>query len=290
MPVQSNTQIISRDDQQVFANLECRPFAFRHRLSSSPLLRIGRLRELARYMESHNLSYYFQDGSGRMSGWGDQPRRTTLSESFDRLAGGNVLVMLKGVHRHPDYALLLDTFLADLGDLLRVDMRKAYRRPICTIIVASPRRITPYHVDDSHNLLLQIQGRKSFHVFDGTDPEIMTAAERDAFWNGDVNAARHTEAKQARATRYELGPGTGVHVPFLYPHWAENGDEVSVAVSMNFQSTRDRALDVHAFNNLLRSRGFHPAAPGHNRLVDSSKVVAYRALSSLRHLSERAAP
>ena len=289
MTLLPETPIVSRNDQPAFSALEQHAFSFRHHLDKSPLLRIGALRVLAEYMQANQLSYFFQNSSGQMSGWGDRPKGLTLLESFDQLEDGNILIMLKSAHRHPDYARLLRTFLDDLGDLLGVNMQKAYQRPICTIIIASPRRVTPYHVDDSHNLLLQVQGQKSFYVFDGTDPEVVTQAERDAFWGGDVNAARHTEAKQAKATLYDLGPGVGVHVPFLYPHWAENGGDVSVAVSMNFQSTRDRALEVHGFNNLLRSRGWHPSAPGRSKLIDSSKVVAFRALSALRTLSEHRA-
>ena len=288
MTIISEAAILSRDDLHAFAGLERHSFGFQQSLDRHPLLDLACLRDLAMFMQNGQLSYFFQNSSGQMSGWGERPRDLTLIESFDQLESGNVLIMLKSVHRHPSYARLLQAVLADLGDILGVDVHAAYRRPICTIIIASPGRITPYHVDDSHNLLMQVRGQKAFYVFDGSDPEVVTPDERKAFWNGDVNAARLTEAKQSKAIRYDLGPGSGVHVPFLYPHWAENGRNISVAISVNFQSTQDRALNVHTFNNFLRSRGLHPLPPGKNRLVDSSKLVAFRALSAIRGLTKPA--
>lgn len=218
---------------------------------------------------------------------GAQPSGTTLLESFDALDSQKTLIMLKSVHRVPDYAALLRAFLEEVGDIVHVDMAKAYQRPICTIIIASPHRITPYHIDDSHNLLMQCRGDKAFYVFDGSDPAILSEAEQEAFWRGDVSAAVLTEEKQSKAVLYPLQAGLGVHVPMPYPHWAKNGDDISIAVSINFQPARDATMDIRAFNTFLRSHGFRPKAPGRNRLVDSSKVVAFRTLSGLRQFARR---
>ncbi len=202
---------------------------------------------------------------------------------FRRLSAGNTPIILKGVVRVPDYADLLHRFLGEVGDRLGVDVNKAYKRFICTIILASPNRVAPYHTDDSHNLLMQVHGSKQFYVFDGSDPAILTPSERDAFWRGDTSAALLTDAKQDAAIRIPLEPSSGVHVPMTCPHWARNDGDISVAVSINFQLARDDQPDVCAFNNLLRSMGMHPSDPGSNRFVDASKTAAFRTLSSWKH-------
>src|SRR5215469_12245350 len=103
-------------------------------------------------------------------------------------------------------------------------------------MLASPGRVTPYHIDDSENLLLQVHGSKKFFVFDGTDPEIISARELELYWGGhNSDVARYSKEVQDKAIEYKLGPGLGVHVPLTFPHWAQNGDDISVAVSINFQ-------------------------------------------------------
>ncbi len=280
--------LLPDDQHDAFTAIERSDFGFQHRLDHSPLLQLDALRDLAKFMQARKMLYFFESGRrNREGGWGTQPANVTLLESFDDLATGATLIILKSVHQQPDYNRLLRAFLTEVGDVLHVDMEKVYQRPICTVILASPKRVTPYHIDDSHNLLMQVRGRKSFYVFDGSDPEILTPAERGAFWRGDLNAATLTDAKQSKAVLYELGPGLGVHVPMPYPHWARNGDDISVAVSINFQPMHDRLMDINAFNRLLRRRGLNPSDPGHNRLLDTSKVVAFRTLNALRHLAQR---
>ena len=275
-------------ERAAFSPIGLKTFGFRHGLASSPLVQMDALRDLARFMQDQQLSYHFECArGGPESGWGSQPKEATLLDTFDALVGGNALILLKSVHRHPDYNRLLSTFLAELGQTLGVDMARDYRVPICTIILASPHRITPYHMDDSHNFLMQVHGSKRFYVFDGTDPEIVSDHERDAFWGGDANAAVLTDAKQQKAILYDLGPTSGVHVPTNYPHWAQNGSDVSVAVSINFRPVQNRLADVYALNNLLRRRGLHPRPPGKNRVVDECKVVAFRTLFALKSLAQQ---
>jgi len=62
--------------------------------------------------------------------------------------------MLKREHRQPAYDVLLHDFLTELRDILHYDILKNYREPICTILIASPGRITPYHIDGSMNFLM----------------------------------------------------------------------------------------------------------------------------------------
>ncbi len=287
-PDQRADLFLSTNDRDKFATLGSRAFGFEHRLGDSPLLQLEPLRDLAHYFQKNELPCHFEFGNrSQDSGWGSKPAAATLLDGFDQLQEGCNLVLLKGVHRHPDYARLMSDFLAEVGGLTGSNIAEAYRRPICTIILASPHRVTPYHMDDSHNLLMQIRGSKAFYIFDGTDPDILSDPEQEAFWHGDEKAVRLTEIRQRKAKLHDLGPECGVHVPMTYPHWAKNGEDVSVAVSINFQPADNGRAEIYAVNGFLRSRGLHPKGPGRYRLRDASKIAAYRTLSALKHIARR---
>lgn len=274
--------ILTQTGQQMFASIGHVPFAFEHGLGSSSLLSMDALRELAAFLENKGLYHLETGGGNRASGWSDKRADQTLSDSFKALTDGNTLILLKSVHQHPDYARLLDKVMREVEIGLGKTISTLFQRPICTIILASPRRITPYHMDDAHNLLMQVHGTKAFYVFDGSDPTMVSVAEREAFWRGDHNAARLTDARQAKAQLYELRPASGVHVPMTFPHWAENGADVSVAVSINFQPRHNTDAHLYSCNGMLRAHGFAPADPGQNRLGDTCKIAAFRALKGLR--------
>jgi hypothetical protein len=265
--------------------MERTTFNFGHHLSIHPLLAMDALAGLVAYFETNRLACHFEIGDAETAdGWAAQPGEVTVGEALRRLPAGDVLIVLKAAHRHPDYARLLEAFFAELAEVMGIDLANRYRTPICTVLLASPGRITPYHMDDSHNLLMQIHGPKTFYVFDGTDPTIVSAPEREAFWSGDNNAARYDSAKQAKAIMVDLGPGKGVHVPMLYPHWAQNGAEISVAMSINFAPLDNPEADLFALNARLKRLGLHPSPPGRSRLVDASKLAAFRTLGSLRRM------
>jgi hypothetical protein len=269
-----------------FEDMERRSFEFRHRLSDLPLMQMDALSELVAYFQQHALACHFEIGEARAEdGWANRPDRIQVSEALRRLPDGNVLIVLKAAHRHPDYAALLGDYFAELAEVMHTDLASRYRTPICTILLASPRRVTPYHMDDSHNLLMQVHGCKTFYVFDGRDPEIVSEREQEEFWGGNQNAARHSEAKQRKAWALDLGPGIGVHLPMLYPHWAVNGEDVSVAISINFAPRRNSQADIFALNARLKRFGLTPTPPGRSRVLDASKLAAFRTLGSIKRLS-----
>ena len=107
------------------------------------------------------------------------------------------------------------------------------------------------------NYLFQVAGDKFFAVFDQTDRTLVTDEELECFFNGDLSAARFKPDREADATNYDLKAGFGVHVPWLAPHWARNGGQVSVAVSCNFDlAPLQRLSAIYKTNHRLRSMGF----------------------------------
>lgn len=260
-------------------HFEKRSFAFRHSLAESPLLTLEALRDVADSYASESMSCHYE--TEQSEAWNEPPDGLTVLDAFDRLNEGNILIIFKSAHRCSEYAKLLSDIMSEVGELLGVDMRRRYRRPILTIIVASPLRTTPYHMDDSENLLMQVKGTKSFPVFDGSDPSMVSPEEREAFWKGDMRAAIYTKEREAKAKTYQLGPGDGVHVPTTYPHLARNGNETSVAVSVNFKELRNPDRDVVRVNCRLERLGLKPASPGRNPVRDHAKMAIARAMTRL---------
>ena len=142
-----------------------------------------------------------------------------------------------------------------------------------TILIASPHRTTAYHIDSDVNYLFQVAGDKFFAVFDQTDRTLVTDEELECFFNGDLSAAHFKPDREAEATTYDLKAGFGVHVPWLAPHWARNGGQVSIAVSCNFDlAPLQRLSAIYKTNHRLRSIGLRPRSPRDRSWRDGAKV------------------
>jgi hypothetical protein len=106
---------------------------------------------------------------------------------------------------------------------------------------------------------------------------MLSLEEREAFWKGDGRAAIYTKEREAKAHTYQLGPGDGVHVPTTHPHLARNGNETSVAVSVNFKEL----VDIVRVNRRLEQLGLKPASPGQHPVRDHAKIAIARAMTRL---------
>jgi len=139
------------------------------------------------------------------------------------------------------------------------------------IFITSPHRITEYHIDRECSLLLQVHGKKTIHVFDQTDREVLTEDELERFWTNDNNAASYKPHLQNRANTFLLEPGKAVHIPINAPHWLENGDDISVSINQNFQYKNERLANIYRANYYMRKMGLNPLPPGRSHLMDRIK-------------------
>jgi hypothetical protein len=137
------------------------------------------------------------------------------------------------------------------------------------LFVSSPKEVTPYHIDHTWNFLLQLSGRKTVHLFDPSDPNVLGQADLEKFYAG-VSDLKKREGIEGIA--YDLGPGDGVHHPVNAPHWVQNGSEVSISLSLGHclhRSTRD--AKIYQANYLLRKCGLNPMASGMSTRRDDAK-------------------
>jgi len=181
--------------------------------------------------------------------------------------------MLRHLERSVSVGPLLRKFMeqvvAAVGPALRTDIKTSR----ATLLIASPRRITSYHIDSNTNFLFQIHGDKRLSVFDPSDRTLVTPEELEGYYGGDISAAKYKPERQADAQVFELHAGSALHIPSHAPHWAQNLDGVSVALSINFDLySIEKAGRIHRLNGKLRRLGFLPQAPGDSPWRDEIKL------------------
>lgn len=267
--------------------------AVRHRLVGHPLLQLPQLVALARRLgQAGGAIRHHDDRASPGTDFVTAPETHRAAapavEALERIEESRVWLALHNVQLDPEYRALIDEIL----DAARpaVDARDP---GMCHragwIFVTSPGAVTPYHMDHEHNFILQVQGRKTLHVWEPLDREVVTEASLELFHGtGSRALVKWTEDIQPKARVFELEPGMGGYMPSTAPHWVRNGPEVSITISATYytDSTR-RAKLLHATNHRLRSLGMRPSPVGASPLADTVKVRAMRALRGSKELARR---
>jgi len=138
-------------------------------------------------------------------------------------------------------------------------------------------------MDGETNFLVQVRGDKWFYVFDQDDRTLVTDEDRERYFSGDISAVSYRKERQKDAVAYDLKAGYGVHVPLCAPHWVQNRDNVSVAISITYElRSVDRLTRIHRINKRVRRLGFTPTPPGVSSLTDQMKLGVSHALSGVR--------
>jgi hypothetical protein len=268
-------------------------FEFQHHLANHPLFALPRLIELARSTHENRPEDIHMDAGDVHVGqrWSECERSPfSVVETLERIQTCGAWIILKRANLDPDYGKLLRQCLDELWSLSGVDPRRVMMQEEIILFITSPRRISTYHIDRECNFLLQIQGDKDAHVFDRNDRQVLPEEEIEKFWSVDHNAAKYKPELEGRARVYRLAPGKVIHIPVNCPHWLQNGDNISVSMSVNFQFRDWYRANVYRANYALRRLGLHPRPPGQSNVIDSMKscsvipaLWAKRALYRIRH-------
>jgi hypothetical protein len=268
-------------------------FEFQHRLADHPLFELPRLMKLAeKTAQTRPDDLYYDSGDVRVDQRWDQTPRGSFSiiEVMERIEHSGAWIILHKAHLDPDYNVVLRKCMAELEDLIGVNLDRVMRVQEIILFVTSPKRITAYHIDRECNFLLQIRGSKTMSVFDPNDRVVLSEEELERFWSVDNNAAIYKPEYQDRARVYRMTPGTVVHLPVNAPHWVRNDDNVSVSVSINFQFRDHIRGNVYRANYAIRRLGLQPTPPGQSKIADALKsylvVPAVWTKRALNRLSE----
>lgn len=255
------------------------PVVIGHRLLDHPLLTLEALEGLAQTLPAASIEY----NPAKLPigiALADVPRSTlSPAETIRTIADNGSWLVLKRIEQQPEYARLLDQVLSELkpvvdpatGEMLRCEG---------FIFVTSPGCVTPFHFDPEHNILMQIRGSKTMTLFPADDEELLSPEIHESYHlGGHHRDLAWREEFAGRGQAITIQPGEGLHVPVKAPHWVQNGDQVSISLSVTWRSEWTFAEgDARAFNHVLRKAGLNPARPGAFPATNKAKALAFRAL------------
>lgn len=269
------------------ANYNRKPFLLCHRLHEHPLFELPALRALARRMPRDNLHHRY----------GAIPKDThfdsslsrfrdglSLDDALDRLEELQAYVSIYNPELDPEYRPLIESLVAEVA------RRTESLDPVVTwyssyVFISAHESVTPYHMDREMNFLLQVRGHKIVQLWDQDDPEVMTPAEKDHLLASHAADARprYRDALEAKAMRFDLYPGLGVHHPFIAPHLVRTGQQLSISLALTWRTRgSDTRTHAHRLNTRLRKLGMRPAAVGAHPVADKAKAVLYGGLHAIR--------
>jgi hypothetical protein len=220
--------------------------------------------------------------------WGSRGEpKVSLQETLLNIESNDSLVIFKHLEQDPVFAPLLREIQQWILDLAGPRMSRDVTVGRGTLLIASPWRMTSYHIDADVNFLFQIAGDKEFRVFDQTDRDVLSHQELENYFLGNLNGAVYDSSREPGAKSYDLRPGSAVHIPLITGHWAQNHASPSVALSVNFDIRSMEPLKrVYRLNGRLRKLGLHPVPPGVSHWRDKLKSNAIEFLSLHRHRSD----
>lgn len=284
------TPVLTDPDGQFARHYNCSSFMFAHGLKGHPLFELGSIADLGDRLPAHpDFAYWANGRVGVRDPWEKgMAARASLRETILNLATNDSIVILKHTEQDPVFGPVLQELLSKFVEFSGSQMRDDVIVGEALVILASPHRVTPYHFDAELNYLVQVAGDKTFNVFDHTKALQVSEEEYEAYFAGSPSSAVYSDEKQRNATVYDLHAGYGVHIPSSAPHWVTNGDEVSIALSINYElKSVARRAEAYWLNHRLRRLGVTPVPPGVSAWRDACKRVSTRGLKALRGAMHR---
>ena len=287
-PLRQHGRAVLADPNGDFArHYNRQSFCFEHGLKGNPLFELDSLVELSTRLPAHPDFAYWSNGRVSVNDPWEKgmAERYSLQDTIRGIADNNSIVIMKHTEQDPVFGPVLQELLSKFVEFAGTQMRDDVIVGESLILVSSPNRITPYHFDAELNYLVQVTGDKTFHVFDHTTTRQVTDEELENYFSGAPSAARYGETRQAHATVYDLKAGQGVHIPVTAPHWVQNRDNISVALSINYElKSVARRAKSYWLNHRLRKLGLTPSSPGGSAMLDGVKTASAATLQGLRSL------
>lgn len=260
-----------------------RPQPLHHRLAGHPLLKTEALAELGKRCRGTNRWASFNNNASAGENFDTVsqlfPTRHSAVDSIKTIGDAKAWVLLRHVQADAIYKPLVDLALDAIQPWIELKDPGMYYRA-GWIFVASPKTITPFHIDRDNGILLQISGTKRIYVWDADDSEVVSDRAKDCFHTRhDLSLVKWQESFRQRAHVYDVEPGTGVYIPQTSAHMVETSDEPSISISLTYSTnaTRRNAMQ-HVMHDLLYRAGMRPPSVGKIRLFDN---LAYAGASAL---------
>lgn len=171
--------------------LHKKAFALRHALADHPLFSISALTRVAEEASRRKGDIHVDAGDYTYADkWGEMPKpNMTIPEIIDRIETAGAWLVLKHVEANRAYKAMLDEFEIFVREIAGQESSKLLRDGEMIVIVTSPGRKTPFHIDAQVNFLAQIQGSKDLWVCDPMDRSVTTEEEIEQYYAVSIESA-----------------------------------------------------------------------------------------------------
>ncbi len=288
VPGTSNREFLTYDRADFLKNYSQRPFLIQHAFSDHPLFQLPRLMELARSLNEKHIEYNGGDLPVNQDPALTPRNGLSPEATIQRIEECQSWLVLKYVENDPEYRALLDSCLNQIRPLTE-QLTPGMMKPHAFIFITSPGSVTPYHMDPEHNFLLQVRGSKTVHMFDGRDRSIVSERDLEQFYGTRSRHMILADENRDKKWVIHLESGKGLHFPVTYPHWVQNGLEVSVSFSITFRTPDlDQRRGVYSFNAGVRKYGMTPVPRGVCSIRDGFKYQTTRLYQKIQGLFKQA--
>jgi hypothetical protein len=253
----------------------------------SPLMTRGALIALARRLDKHLVEFNAGDLPVSIAPEAVPAAGQSAEETIARIGECRSWMTLRNVEHDPAYRALAAEAVDTVAPVVTAKTGAILQRE-AFIFISSPAAVTPFHFDEEHNILVQIEGEKIVTVFSQHDRELASQIDLERFHAGGHRNLKFEPAFESRGTPFRLAPGDALYIPPLAPHFVRViSDGPSLSLSCTWRSKRTkRAVYLHQINHELRRHGASPSFPGENPLADQLKIWRESAARRLKALTQ----
>lgn len=167
-----------------------------------------------------------------------------------RLQDEALSIMLEDLHLwDPLTADLLGRFKDTLSAMISPVV---LRHAAAALFITSPRGVSSYHDDREENFLCHLRGTKRMHVFPFARGSLAELAKA-TFGRRKGIFSQYRAEYEDQAQVFDLAPSDTLYVPRAWPHWVQNGPEISVSLSLHFFTPSEFWVErVYRANDKLR--------------------------------------
>jgi Cupin-like domain len=273
------------------SSFDRRGFYVHHNLADHPLLQLPAIAALAQRLPKDLLEWNTEQDGAFTNPDVLKPHHMSCKDTILALESQPARILLLQLEHDPEYKQLMDDLLDGIEPLSE-ELRPGMWERHSFLFISSRAAYTPFHFDPDYNFLLQVRGDKIIYMWDPTDRDVLPYASIDKYYAGRGTDSPYANRNQAyrdeflrRAQQYPMKPGEGVHLPLHVPHAVRTESDVSISLSITFQTRLSKFnASVHGANFHVRRLGVNPPPPGHSRLWDVAANFGFRAMRKVAAL------
>jgi hypothetical protein len=266
-------------------------FYVHHELADHPLLQLPAIAALSERLPKNLLEWNSEQEGAFTNPAGLKPHHMSCKDTILALETQPARILLLQLEHDPEYKQLMDDLL-DSIEPLSEPLRPGMWQRQSFLFISSRAAYTPFHFDPDYNFLLQIRGAKTVYMWDPADREVLPYASIEKYYAGRGTDSPYANRNQTcrdeyqqRARQFPMKPGEGVHLPLHVPHAVATESDVSISLSVTFQTRISNFnASVHGANFYVRRLGIEPPPPGQSRLWDVAANFGFRAMRKVASL------